>query len=61
MKNNTVYVVTRNSRRIERDNYESRDEAHTRVLGLRKLLRKWNDPDASRVSVVKTSKPNQIR
>ena len=61
MKDNIVYVVTRNSRRVERENYSSSESASARAQALRRILKKWSDPDASRVSVVKTAKPNQIR
>ena len=61
MKDNIVYVVTRNSRRVERENYSSSESASARAQALRRTLRKWSDPDSSRVTVVKTSKPNQIR
>jgi len=61
MKNTIVYVVTRNRRRVEPENYESPEQAHARAVALRRILKKWNDPDALQVSVVKTAKPNQIR
>ena len=61
MKNTIVYIVTRDRRRVERENYESLSQADARAVKLRRLLKKWNDPDALRISVVKTTKPNQIR
>tara|TARA_B000000475_G_C15969701_1_gene436527 strand:- start:529 stop:717 length:189 start_codon:yes stop_codon:yes gene_type:complete len=56
-----VYVVTRNSRRIEEENYSSRDEAQERAENLVKVLKKWKDPDQNRVKVVETSTPAKIR
>tara|TARA_R110000744_G_scaffold687_4_gene2658 strand:+ start:4401 stop:4586 length:186 start_codon:yes stop_codon:yes gene_type:complete len=61
MKNTIAYVVTRNRRRMEPENYQSADAAHARAFELRQLLKKWNDPDAKRIAVVKTEKPHQIR
>jgi len=61
MKDTVVYVVTRASRRVERENYSSRERASARAQVLRRMLKKWSDPDSSRVMVVKTTKPNQIR
>jgi hypothetical protein len=57
----TVYVVTRNSRRIEEENYSSRDEAQERAENLVKVLKKWKDPDQNRVKVVETATPAKIR
>jgi hypothetical protein len=59
--NKTVYVVTRNSRRIEDKNYASREDANQRAQQLVDVLKKWKDPDASKVKVVETEKPNKIR
>jgi hypothetical protein len=57
----TVYVVTRNSRRIEDKNYSSREDANQRAQQLVDTLKKWKDPDVSKVKVVETEKPNKIR
>ena len=59
--NKTVYVVTRNSRRIEDKNYASREDANQRAQQLVDVLKKWKDPDTSKVKVVETEKPNKIR
>jgi len=57
----TVYVVTRNSRRIEDRNYETREDAEVRAQALVDMLKQWRDPDLKRVKVVETSKPAKIR
>ncbi|NDG52657.1 MAG: hypothetical protein EBY39_06495 [Flavobacteriia bacterium] len=56
-----VYVVTRNSRRIEEKNYSSKEEADTRAQKLVDTLKKWKDPDLKKVKVVHTDKPQKIR
>lgn len=58
---NTVYVVTRNSRRIEDCNYSSKEEAEVRAKVLIEMLKKWKDPDLNKVRVVSTSNPVKIR
>jgi hypothetical protein len=57
----TVYVVTRNSRRIEDRNYLSREDAEVRAQALVNMLKQWKDPDLKKVKVVETSKPAKIR
>ena len=57
----TVYVVTRNSRRIEDRNYLSREDAEVRAQALVDTLKQWKDPDLKKVKVVETSKPAKIR
>ena len=61
MKDRTLYVVTRNGRRIEEENYLTHEEAKGRATALRALLKRWKDPDAFAVKTVKTQKPNRIR
>jgi len=56
-----VYVVTRNSRRTEHRNYESRTDAEFRAQKLVDVLKKWKDPDFNKVKVVHTSSPARIR
>jgi hypothetical protein len=56
-----VYVVTRNSRRIEDKNYASTEEAEARARQLVETLKKWKDPDQRKVKVVHTDKPQRIR
>ena len=56
-----VYVVTRNSRRIEERNYSSKEEAEARAKKLVDVLKTWKDPDFKKVKVVHTDKPQKIR
>lgn len=56
-----VYVVTRNSRRIEDRNYINREDAEVRAQALVDMLKQWKDPDLKKVKVVETSKPAKIR
>jgi hypothetical protein len=58
---NTVYVVTRNSRRVEENNYSSKEDAENRAEKLVQVLKKWKDPDQKRVRVVETNNPLRIR
>lgn len=60
-KQSTVYVVTRNSRRIEDRNYASREDAEARAQKLVDMLKTWKDPDLKKVKVVETSSPSKIR
>lgn len=57
----TVYVVTRNTRRIEEQNYDTKEEAEARAEKLVEVLKKWRDPDVKRVRVVETNTPRKIR
>ena len=56
-----VYVVTRNTRRIEDKNYSTKEKAEVRAQALVDMLKKWKDPDLKKVKVVETSKPAKIR
>jgi len=60
-KQKTVYVVTRNSRRIEDRNYTTKEEANARADALLQMLKNWNDPDQRKVKVIETSTPSKIR
>jgi hypothetical protein len=60
-KEKTVYVVTRNSRRIEDRNYANKEDAQVRVETLVQVLKKWKDPDVKKVRVVQTETPAKIR
>jgi hypothetical protein len=56
-----LYVVTRNSRRIEDKNYLNKEDAEVRAQTLVDMLKQWKDPDHKKVKVVETSKPAKIR
>jgi len=56
-----VYVVTRNSRRIEDRNYLEKEDAEQRANNLVSMLKQWKDPDQRKVKVVHTSTPSKIR
>lgn len=60
-KQKTVYVVTRNTRRIEEQNYNTKEKAEVRATQLVEVLKKWRDPDVKRVRVVETNTPRKIR
>ena len=60
-KEKEVFVVTRNGRRIEDVNYETRQLAKERMDSLAAVLKKWRDPDLRRLSIVKTSEPKRVR
>jgi len=55
-----VYVVTRNKRRVEPESYKTPEEAQARVESLISTLKKWKDPDASKVAFVKTKHPHTV-
>lgn len=56
-----VYVVTRNSRRIEERNYLKKEDAEDRAAKLVKVLKKYKDPDQKRVKIIETDNPSKIR
>lgn len=56
-----LYVVTRNSRRIEDKNYLNKEDAEVRAQALVEILKQWKDPDHKKVKVVETNKPAKIR
>lgn len=60
-KEKTVYVVTRNSRRIEDRNYTNKEDAQARAEVLVQVLKKWKDPDVKKVRVEQTTTPGKIR
>lgn len=60
-KQKTVYVVTRNTRRIEEQNYDTKEKAEVRAAQLVEVLKKWRDPDLKRVKVIETNTPRKIR
>lgn len=60
-KQKTVYVVTRNTRRIEEQNYNTKEKAEVRAAQLVEVLKKWKDPDIKRVKVIETNTPRKIR
>ena len=60
-KKQKVYVVTRDSRRIEERNYLNREDAEERAAKLVKVLKKYKDPDQKRVKVIETDNPLRIR
>ena len=60
-KQKTVYVVTRNTRRIEEQNYDTKEKAEVRASQLVEVLKKWRDPDLKRVKVIETNTPRKIR
>ncbi len=61
MKNKTVYVVTRDGRRIEDENYTNHNDAKARAQILKAVLTEWDPSAVSSVSIVKTDKPKRIR
>ncbi len=61
MKEEYVYVVTRNKRRTEDRNYSDSQDAELRAAKLKHSLKEWDPKDVRNVEVVRTKKPNQIR
>jgi hypothetical protein len=54
------YVVTRAGRRTSPTDYWTWDRAETDANNLKATLRRWNDKDASRVQIIKTTQPESI-
>lgn len=61
MSQEYVYVVTRNKRRVESQNYSSLSQAEQRAASLIAALKQFDPKDVKKVDVVKTKKPKQIR
>ncbi len=59
-KYDIFYVVTRNGRRVEENNYWTYEEAEGRASKLRFCLRKWGDRDSKKVEIIKTQDPASI-
>lgn len=60
-KDPAVYVVTRQGRRIEENNYSTHAEAKARAARLREVLLEWDPSSVNSVSITKTDKPKRIR
>tara|TARA_R100001594_G_scaffold145034_1_gene194755 strand:- start:204 stop:392 length:189 start_codon:yes stop_codon:yes gene_type:complete len=60
-KNPAVYVVTRDGRRIEENNYSNHGDAKDRAARLREMLAEWDPSAINSVSITKTDKPKRIR
>jgi hypothetical protein len=54
------YVVTRAGRRTSPQDFWTWREAQEEATKMRGWLKKWNDPHANRVEVVKTGNPRSI-
>lgn len=54
------YVVTRDGRRTSPQDFWTWREAEKDAQRLRGWLRKWSDPHAHRVEVIKTGNPRSI-
>lgn len=59
-KKDMVYVVTRQGRRVEPENYTDEEAAKDRAARLIELLKKCSPQCASKVRIVKTRNPNTI-
>lgn len=58
----TVYVVTKDGRRVEPNNYLSSEEAKDRASKLIQVIKTWDKSNLSNlVKVVKTNRPHIIR
>ena len=60
-KDKTVFVVTRNGRRVEERNYATRKDAKGRLNALAKMLRTFRDSDLRKIGISETSEPHKIR
>lgn len=55
-----VYVVTRDKRRVEPQNYENEQDAQERASKLIDMLKKYSPDCVKKVSIIKTVNPNTI-
>ena len=56
-----VYVVTRNGRRVEAENYLSRAEANERMRQLILMVKEWDSNRENEIDVVRTTAPHRVR
>jgi hypothetical protein len=56
-----VYVVTRDGRRTEEQNYSTHAQAKARAEALKVVLAEWDPSGVSSINIVKTDKPKRIR
>ncbi len=54
------YVVTRGGRRTTQVDFWTRDRAEEEAARIRKRLKKWSDPDYTRIEIIKTTHPESI-
>ncbi len=54
------YVVTRAGRRTSPSDYWTWGEAEAAAKKMRAWLSKWNDKDASKIQIIKTTDPQSI-
>jgi hypothetical protein len=56
----SFFVVTRDGRRIEEKNYETKDEAQYRADTLYGVLKEWDPKSLGKIGIVQTSIPYKI-
>lgn len=54
----TFYVVTRDNRRVEEQNYKTKYDAEERAYALERLVKEW-DPNST-IGIVITSIPQKV-
>tara|TARA_Y100000361_G_C11159602_1_gene346302 strand:+ start:1751 stop:1966 length:216 start_codon:yes stop_codon:yes gene_type:complete len=57
----SFFVVTRDGRRVEEDNYKSKDDAEIRAEKLIAMIKKYSPHETQSVCIVHTSEPKRIR
>lgn len=56
----SVFVVTRDNRRIEHNNYSNYKSAEYRALKLVEMLKQFDTTTVNKVAIVQTSYPEKI-
>jgi len=56
-----VYVVARNGRRVEPNNYTSKESASNRFRTLLSQVREWDPKTKNNIEILKTNEPHLIR
>lgn len=56
----SFFVVTRDGRRIEEKNYDTKAEAQYRADTLYVMLKKWDPKSLDKIAIVQTSTPYKI-
>jgi hypothetical protein len=56
-----VYVVTRNGRRIEPNNYVSKSLASNRFKSILSQVKEWDPKTKNNIEIIRTNEPHLIR
>lgn len=56
----SCFVVTRNGRRVEDKNYQTKYEAENRADILNEMVKEWDPASVGKIEIVHTSLPSKV-